>query len=114
MQVDWLLLLLFLAPTSTSALWPKSASGTKSASHQDKILLRDVTALTFKKDAFTIGRRSKGVPQIECVDGDACGKVDIPVIQCRNVGWDGDVQWQCQSELSDDYRFGYTQVTCGV
>ncbi|TPX33218.1 hypothetical protein SmJEL517_g03826 [Synchytrium microbalum] len=101
-----LLLALILQSHTTSAIW-----NSNSAQHK-KILLRDITTLTFKDGALTTGRRSRAIPQLTCIGGDACGKVLIPAIQCRNTGWDGDVQWQCQSELSDEFKFGTTEVTC--
>ncbi|RKO93951.1 hypothetical protein BDK51DRAFT_6720, partial [Blyttiomyces helicus] len=71
-------------------------------------------ALTFRTGQLSAGRRSKGVPQTACVGGDACHDgVDIPVIQCRNVGFDGkDVQWKCEAELDNRHKFGETVVTC--
>ncbi|TPX43302.1 hypothetical protein SeMB42_g04767 [Synchytrium endobioticum] len=94
------IIIVFFQPSTASWQPPK------------KVLLRDTTALTFKDGAYTAGRRSKPRSQIQCVGGDACNKVNIPVIQCRNVGWDGDVQWQCQAEMEDLYKFGTTEVSC--
>ncbi|KAF6084846.1 store-operated calcium entry associated regulatory factor [Phyllostomus discolor] len=56
----------------------------------DRILLRDVKALTLHHDRYT--------PK---------------VVQCQNKGWDGyDVQWECKTDLDMAYKFGKTEVSC--
>ena len=60
---------------------------------KDKVLLKDVSAITLRHGAMTTGRRSAPVPQLKCVGGSAYGKFTPQVVQCRNVGFDGqDVQ----------------------
>ncbi|EGD75726.1 hypothetical protein PTSG_07842 [Salpingoeca rosetta] len=83
--------------------------------HAKKALLKDVSVLTLSSDQMTTGRRSRPVPQMTCVDGTAnCHRDVLPtVMQCRNVGWDGnDVQWQCTAELDNSVKLGRTDVTC--
>lgn len=60
----------------------------------DRILLRDIQALTLHYDRYTTSRRLDPVPQLKCVGGTAGCDTYIPkVIQCQNKGWDGyDVQ----------------------
>lgn len=80
----------------------------------NKVLLRDVTAITLHKGQMTTGRRSSPVPQLKCIGGSAgCYKFAPQTVQCRNVGFDGhEVQWQCKCDMDDSYRFGKIQVTC--
>ena len=69
--------------------------------------------LTLYSDRQTTGRRSRGVPQLSCVKGDACNYIHIDVIQCVNRGFDGhDVQWECKADLEDLYKLGRVEVTC--
>lgn len=60
----------------------------------DRILLRDVKALTLHYDRYTTSRRLDPIPQLKCVGGTAgCDSYTPKVIQCENKGWDGyDVQ----------------------
>ena len=60
----------------------------------DRILLRDVKALTLYSDRYTTSRRLDPIPQLKCVGGTAgCEAYTPRVIQCQNKGWDGyDVQ----------------------
>lgn len=60
----------------------------------DRILLRDVKALTLHSDRYTTSRRLDPIPQLKCVGGTAgCDAFTPKVIQCQNKGWDGyDVQ----------------------
>lgn len=60
----------------------------------DRILLRDVKALTLHYDRYTTSRRLDPIPQLKCVGGTAgCDSYTPKVIQCQNKGWDGyDVQ----------------------
>nr|CAB3265863.1 store-operated calcium entry-associated regulatory factor-like [Phallusia mammillata] len=83
-------------------------------SEDDKVLLRDVSAITLYPNRMTTGRRSSPVPQMKCVGGTAgCSKFTPSVVQCKNVGSDGfDVQWECKADMDDSYRFGKIQVSC--
>ena len=54
-----------------------------------KVLLQDVKVLTLKDGKMTTGRRSSPVSQLNCVGGSAQGKFRPQVVQCRNVGSDG-------------------------
>ncbi|KAG9294973.1 hypothetical protein G9A89_017767 [Geosiphon pyriformis] len=83
------------------------------------VLLTTVKTLTLYKGKKTTGKRtspgvlSVEVPQIECVGGDACHIFEPDVIQCNNMGSDGeDVQWKCQAELPDILMFGRIEVGC--
>ena len=55
------------------------------AAAPQKVLLTDVSALTFKRGKKTAAQRSSPIPQLQCIGG-PCHKVDIPAVQCRNVG----------------------------
>jgi len=78
------------------------------------ILLKDIKSLTLRKNHFTSGRRSNGVPQLNCIGGTAisqCDKVDM--VQCYNMGFDGkDYTWKCESILDDKLKLGKTEVSC--
>lgn len=80
----------------------------------DRILLRDVKALTLHYDRYTTSRRLDPIPQLKCVGGTAgCDSYTPKVIQCENKGWDGfDVQWECKTDLDIAYKFGKTVVSC--
>ncbi|KAL7753967.1 Store-operated calcium entry-associated regulatory factor [Sorochytrium milnesiophthora] len=79
----------------------------------DKVRLSDIRALTLHSGEYTTGRRSSPVPQTKCTGGDACHLYEPDVIQCTNAGSDGrDVQWKCEAEMEDYYRFGKVTVTC--
>ncbi|XP_004682262.1 PREDICTED: store-operated calcium entry-associated regulatory factor [Condylura cristata] len=80
----------------------------------DRILLRDVKALTLHYDRYTTSRRLDPIPQLKCVGGTAgCDSYTPKVIQCQNKGWDGyDVQWECKTDLDIAYKFGKTVVSC--
>ncbi|CAI8028369.1 Store-operated calcium entry-associated regulatory factor [Geodia barretti] len=113
-----------------------------SSSNKDKVLLKEVTALTLEQGKMTTGRRSSPVQQVsfslspsllpshivlilscavcvcvqlKCVGGSAgCSYGSQPrVVQCHNRGFDGyDVQWECKAELDSKYQFGKIQVSC--
>ncbi|XP_004475208.2 store-operated calcium entry-associated regulatory factor [Dasypus novemcinctus] len=80
----------------------------------DRILLRDIKALTLHYDKYTTSRRLDPIPQLKCVGGTAgCDSYTPKVIQCQNKGWDGyDVQWECKTDLDIAYKFGKTVVSC--
>ncbi|GMT15306.1 hypothetical protein PFISCL1PPCAC_6603, partial [Pristionchus fissidentatus] len=80
----------------------------------DRVLLKDVTAITLTEGAKTNGRRSSPVPQLSCTGGSAHGRVDEPrIVQCKNVGFDGsDVQWECKADLDSRVKFGRLSVSC--
>ncbi|MCP9263904.1 Store-operated calcium entry-associated regulatory factor [Dirofilaria immitis] len=79
----------------------------------EKVRLIDVTTLTLYRDAYTTGRRSAPIPQIQCVGGSAKGKFEPRVVQCYNRGYDGnDVQWECKAEMSNQYEFGKIRISC--
>jgi len=79
----------------------------------DSVFLGDVKVLTLYSGKFTKARRTRAIPQISCVGGSAAGRYDPNVIQCTNMGWDGnDYQWKCDTDLPDDYRLGRITVSC--
>lgn len=78
------------------------------------VLLRNIQALTLYKGRYTTARRSSPIPQLKCVGGSAGCQAFIPeVVQCVNKGWDGvDVQWECKTDMDNEYRFGRLEVSC--
>ncbi|CAH2301555.1 store-operated calcium entry-associated regulatory factor [Pelobates cultripes] len=80
---------------------------------QDRVLLRDIQAITLYSDRYTNSRRTSPVPQLKCTGGSAGCKVMPQVVQCHNRGWDGiDVQWECKVDMDNSYRFGKVEVNC--
>ncbi|XP_061491191.1 store-operated calcium entry-associated regulatory factor [Rhineura floridana] len=81
---------------------------------QEKILLREIQALTLYPGRYTNYRRTSPVPQLHCTGGSAgCGAYTPEVVQCHNKGWDGyDVQWECKAHMDISYRFGKIEVSC--
>ncbi|MEE6460367.1 hypothetical protein FKM82_000933 [Ascaphus truei] len=80
----------------------------------ERVLLRDIQALTLHADRYTNSRRTAPVPQLKCSGGTAgCSAVMPQVVQCHNRGWDGiDVQWECKVDMDNSYRFGKVEVNC--
>lgn len=79
-----------------------------------KVKLKDVDVLTLYQGKMTNGRRSAPVPQLQCQGGTAgCGAFVPEVVQCYNRGSDGiDVQWECKTDMDNEYRFGKISVSC--
>ncbi|XP_045391320.1 store-operated calcium entry-associated regulatory factor [Lemur catta] len=90
------------------------AGATLGRNDPDRILLRDVKAVTLHYDRYTTSRRLDPIPQLQCVGGTAgCDSYTPKVVQCQNKGWDGyDVQWECKTDLDVAYKFGKTVVSC--
>lgn len=99
-----LILLLLLTFAGPSLGW----------NNPDRILLRDVKALTLHYDRYTTSRRLDPILQLKCVGGTAgCDAYTPKVVQCQNKGWDGyDIQWECKTDLDIAYKFGKTVVSC--
>jgi hypothetical protein len=51
---------------------------------------------------------------MKCVGGTAGCTAFVPkLVQCYNRGSDGiDIQWECKTEMDNEYKFGKIQVTC--
>jgi len=92
---------------AVSAFWPFGAA------HQ-RVLMRDVTAITLHKGEMTASRRVSAIPQLRCIGGGACNSNDQPdVVQCTRTGFDGrDAQWKCEADLEKTVRFGQVEVVC--
>uniref|UniRef100_A0A6I8N960 Store-operated calcium entry-associated regulatory factor n=1 Tax=Ornithorhynchus anatinus TaxID=9258 RepID=A0A6I8N960_ORNAN len=103
-HLPFLLLLLLLGSVGGASGW----------NQPEKILLREIQALTLHRGQFTSARRSAPVPQLQCTGGSAGCAAYVPdVVQCHNKGWDGfDVQWECKADLDQAYRFGRMVVSC--
>ncbi|XP_075059930.1 store-operated calcium entry-associated regulatory factor [Mixophyes fleayi] len=89
-------------------------SGVQGWNQHERVLLRDIQAITLYADRYTNARRSAPVPQLKCMGGTAgCSAMTPPVVQCHNRGWDGiDVQWECKVDMDNSYRFGKVEVSC--
>jgi hypothetical protein len=79
------------------------------------VLLRTVDTLVFKDGFNTIPGRTKSVPQLVCISGNACGTVKQPrSVSCKNIGTDyatGEPNWACTAML-EGVKFGQTDVSC--
>lgn len=76
-----------------------------------KVLLRDVEAITLTANEYTSGRRSSPVPQMRCISG-PCAYAPTTMM-CQNVGFDGsDVLWKCKADLEKGVRLGSVNVNC--
>ncbi|XP_005099277.1 store-operated calcium entry-associated regulatory factor [Aplysia californica] len=81
--------------------------------NSDKILLSDLKALTLHQGQMTNARRSPPVPQLKCVGGSAQHRFQPKVVQCINQGSNGyDIQWECKTDMDNNYRFGHVEVSC--
>ncbi|XP_062895241.1 store-operated calcium entry-associated regulatory factor [Mobula hypostoma] len=91
-----------------------AAVAAAAAHDSERVLLREVQALTLYSGRYTSGRRASPVPQLHCVGGTAgCNSFIPQVVQCYNKGWDGyDVQWECKADMDIAYRFGAVTVSC--
>ncbi|XP_023234244.1 store-operated calcium entry-associated regulatory factor-like [Centruroides sculpturatus] len=80
----------------------------------DRVKLTELKTITLYSGRLTNGRRSAPIPQLKCVGGSAGCSVFVPkVVQCYNRGSDGyDVQWECKTDMDNDYRFGSVEVLC--
>lgn len=101
----------FVLIATFCAIWLVCFTLTVRADSQEKVLLKDVTALTFYDGRWTNGRRSQGVQQLKCIKGDETHR---PMrVQCTQTGWDGkDAQWACEAQLDDGYDLGRIEVVC--
>lgn len=80
----------------------------------DAVRLRDIQALTFRKNQITTYRRSSPMQQLTCSWGDCQYKDNILNVQCVNMGVNdiGNVQWRCESQLPESLSLGKTTVSC--
>lgn len=94
------------------ALWVDCAHSW--GSNSDRVLLSEVKSITLERGKMTNGRRSSPVPQLSCMGGSAgCHTFQPAVVQCLNQGSDGyDAQWECKTDMDQEYRFGRIQVSC--
>jgi len=79
-----------------------------------QIQLKDVNVITLQKGAYTAGRRSQSIPQLNCVGGTAKSQANrVNTVQCYNKGFNGrDYDWECKSQLDDTLRLGRSSVSC--
>jgi len=80
---------------------------------QDAILADKVTGVLLHKGVYANGRRTRRVPQLQCIGGTAAGRWEPEVVACTKSFTDGrDVYWKCEAEMPDLYKFGTTEVNC--
>lgn len=83
------------------------------ASKKNKIKLRDIEVITLRHGHWTTGRRTRPVPQLQCIGGTNRCKFLPQVVQCYNRGFNGeDIQWECKADLNANLRFNKIDVTC--
>ncbi len=81
---------------------------------QRAVRLSEQQSMLFSRGAFTTGRRSSGLPQLQCVGPSSCAFAVPEVVACQNIGLasNGDPNWKCEAGLPDGVRFGRTDVSC--
>ena len=79
----FLLVAVCVALVTLASAWGRSLT-------DDAVRLEDIQVLTFRKGERSAAHRSKSVPQLKCVGGEACRKYEPEVVQCRNMGSDGE------------------------
>lgn len=91
-----------------------SLSAVHSWSNEDRVLLKEIQAITLHRNRHTNARRTSPIPQLQCTGGSAGCRAFVPeVVQCQNRGWDGiDIQWECKTDMDTSYRFGAVSVNC--
>jgi SOCE-associated regulatory factor of calcium homoeostasis len=68
--------------------------------NMSRILLEQIPALTFYKDAITSAKRTSPIPQLVCV-GRACDLYTPDAVRCTNIGGHGtDVDWKASTPSS--------------
>jgi len=80
--------------------------------YNDRVLLRDITALSFKQGIMTNGRRNPPILQLSCESG-SCGYGPNNVL-CENAGFDGNnIVWKCTGfGLANGYKLTHSDVGC--
>lgn len=79
---------------------------------KEKTLLENVKVLALSKNKMTSGNRHAPVPQLTC-KGRLCSEFMPSTVMCTNMGSDGrDVQWKCEADMPEGYRFGALDVSC--
>ncbi|KAH9413300.1 Store-operated calcium entry-associated regulatory factor [Dermatophagoides pteronyssinus] len=79
----------------------------------DRVLLKDIQALTFQSGTSTKSRRSSPIQQLTCTGGGHCDSVQLSTVQCYNRGSDGQsIQWECKADMPNRYKFGQLDVSC--
>ncbi|CAH8580921.1 unnamed protein product [Heterobilharzia americana] len=81
----------------------------------DRILLRNIDALTFYHDRLAQSRKGYRLPQLKCIGGSGFKYPEYypKTVQCYNRGFDGrEVQWECKAELDKAVSFGPVNVNC--
>ena len=59
-----------------------------------RVALKDIRALKFYKDAYTLSRRGDPIPQLTCV-GKPCRLYQPDIVRCTSLGGSGtDVDWK--------------------
>ncbi|XP_043915634.1 store-operated calcium entry-associated regulatory factor [Protopterus annectens] len=97
-----------------SAFLLLSLSTVQGWNNEDKVLLKDIQAITLHRNRYTNARRASPIPQLQCTGGSAGCSAFVPeVVQCQSRGWDGfDIQWECKTDMDTSYRFGTVSVSC--
>lgn len=77
-----------------------------------RVALARIPSLTFYKDALTLSRRDRPIPQLVC-KGKPCDLYQPEVVRCVSIGGEGaEVDWKCEADLPESLRFGRVEVSC--
>lgn len=86
------------------------------AYQSDRILLRDVQSLVFKKNTYAATRRFAydPIPSLRCVGGSAQHESNhISTIMCTNAGYDNNVVWKCVTDdIPNTIKLGKISMIC--
>lgn len=64
-----------------------------------------MTLLTPTQGVYANGRRTRRVPQLQCIGGSAAGKFEPDQVACTKAFTDGrDVYWKCEADMPDLYK----------
>ncbi|KAF9073447.1 DUF1183-domain-containing protein [Rhodocollybia butyracea] len=77
-----------------------------------RVKLASIKSLTLYSDALTQARRTSPLSQLVCV-GKPCKRYQPEVVHCKNIGGNGvDIDWKCEADLPEAWRFGKVIVSC--
>jgi len=79
----------------------------------NSIPLKNIESLTLFKGKYTDRNRTNPIPQLSCEGGSAGCAYAPDVVQCTNVGSNGNtVNWKCQATLPNGVEFGRIHISC--
>uniref|UniRef100_A0A0K0FJQ0 Store-operated calcium entry-associated regulatory factor n=1 Tax=Strongyloides venezuelensis TaxID=75913 RepID=A0A0K0FJQ0_STRVS len=79
----------------------------------EKILFKDVKSLTFHKDVYSTGKRTKPQLQLQRIGGDAPEGMELEFAQCTQINY-GPLgpEWKCRDSHKKDLDVSHFIVSC--